>query len=211
MDTLNKKANNNLKLLLYLKHDDNLNSKRGELLLQDEFVQVDNVSEIEYAIYFTFNELFSTNQNIFYNTELIDLLDTSIENIFDNKQLNDLIENDEHFKQIIDNIDDKLLTLKDSYYYNSPFFKMLKYFNNKYESIKNIMFENNEYIKKMLIVSSNNYTYLSNVNEKVNLETGEENPNLIYSDDETDDEKEDDSDDERICFSNEEEDLLKKE
>lgn len=186
MNTLNKKANNNLKLLFYLNHDDNLNSKRGELVLQDDFVQVDNVSEIEYAIYFTFNELFLTNQNIFYNTELIDLLDTSIENIFDNKQLNDLIENDEQFKQIIDNIDDKLLTLKDSYYYNSPFFKMLKYFNNKYESIKNIMFENNEYIKKMLIVSSNNYTYLPNVNEKVNLETGEENPNLIYSDDETD-------------------------
>jgi hypothetical protein len=206
MDTLNKKANNNLKLLLDLNHDDNLNSKRGELLLQDDFVQVDNVSEIEYAIYFTFTELFSTNQNIFYNTELLDLLDTCIENIFDNKQLNELIENDEQFKNIIDNIDDKLLTLKDSYYYNSPFFKMLKYINNKYESIKNIMDENNEYIKKMLIVSSDKYSYLPNVNEKVNLETGEENPNLIYSDDDLDDEKECDTEDE-----NENEELLKQE
>ena len=54
MNTLQLKSHKNLDFLLKLEHDDNMNAKRGELVLQEDFVQVDNIIDLEYAIYFTF-------------------------------------------------------------------------------------------------------------------------------------------------------------
>ena len=57
MNRLNEKAQENLSILLNLKEGDNLCSYNGKLQLQDEYVQVDNTTEIEYSVYLTFNQL----------------------------------------------------------------------------------------------------------------------------------------------------------
>lgn len=200
MNTLKIKALKNLDFLIKLNHDDNLISKRGELILQEDFVQVDNIIDLEYAIYFTFHELLiNTNLYTYLNTDIIDKMDFSIDQIFDNKQLNELIENDEDFKEIIDDIDMKIFNLKEKYLYESPFFGMLRKIYNNYNSMKQIFKENNEYISKMLYQSNNREINDLDLNldsdsdkedstekleEEKNNETGEVNPNLIYSDDE---------------------------
>ena len=206
MNTLQVKSHQNLDFLLNLEKDDKINAKRGELVLQDDFVQVDNIIDLEYAIYFTFHELLTSSElSTFYNTNLIDKMDQCIDTIFDNKQLNELIENDEEFKNIIDNIDQKIYELKESYFYKSPFFSLFRKCYNNYNSMKQIFIENNKYISKMMYISNNHeistpavdFDFDSDsdnndnnltVEEEKNAETGEVNPNLIYDDE--DDKKE---------------------
>jgi hypothetical protein len=203
MNTLQVKSHQNLHFLLNLEHDDNINAKRGELALQDDFVQVDNIIDLEYAIYFTFHELLtSTELSAIYNTDLIDKMDQCIDTIFDNKQLNELIENDEEFKNIIDTIDEKIYQLKESYFYQSPFFSFFRKCYNNYNSMKQIFIKNNEYISKMFYQSNREITAddldfkfdsdseQDNEKEEKNEETGEVNPNLIYDDDTKDYKKE---------------------
>ena len=205
MNTLQVKSHQNLDFLLNLEHGDNINAKRGELAIQDDFVQVDNIIDLEYAIYFTFHELLTSSElSTIYNTDLIDKMDKCIDSIFDNKQLNELIENDEEFKNIIDTIDEKIYQLKESYFYQSPFFSFFRNCYNNYNSMKQIFIENNKYISKMFYQSNreiidDDLTFDSDsgsdkedntekVVEEKNKETGEVNPNLIY--DNEDDKKE---------------------
>ena len=82
-------------------------------------------------------------------------MDRCIDSIFDNKQLNELIENDEEFKIIIDNIDEKIYQLKETYFYKSPFFKVFRKCYNSYNSMKQIFIENNKYISRMMYISNN--------------------------------------------------------
>lgn len=199
MNTLQVKSHQNLEFLIKLEHGDNINAKRGELALQDDFVQVDNIIDLEYAIYFTFHELLTSSElSTIYNTDLIDKMDKCIDSIFDNKQLNELIENDEEFKNIIDTIDEKIYQLKESYFYQSPFFSFFRNCYNNYNSMKQIFIENNKYISKMFYQSNreiidDDFTFDSDsgsdkedntekVVEEKNKETGEVNPNLIYDD-----------------------------
>ena len=207
MNKLQVKALKNLEFLLTLNWDDNVNAKRGELLLQEDFVQVDNLIDLEYAIYFTFHELLTSSElSTIYNTNLIDNMDKCIDTIFENKQFNELIEKDEEFKNIIDNIDEKIYQLKETFFYKSPFFNVFRNCYNNYNSMKQIFIENNKYISKTFY-SSNNYgistpevdfTFDNDSGddntetgeeentetvEEENTETGEVNPNLIYNDD----------------------------
>ena len=205
MNILVKRAYDNLNILYNLKHGDTLNAKRGEIIIldKDDFVQVDNISDLEYSIYFTYHQLLTSNEiDKFLNTNLIEKLDISIDKIFDNKQLNGLIENDSEFKQIIDDLDEKIYELKDSYFYKSPFFNVLRNIYNRYNSMKQILIENNEYISKIMYRSNDEITAddfdfestdednesdegeekLIAPEEEKNTETGEVNPNLIYDD-----------------------------
>lgn len=197
MNTLQVKSHQNIEFLLKLEYDDNINAKRGELALQEDFVQVDNIIDLEYAIYFTFHELLTSSElSTIYNTNLIDKMDQCIDSIFDNKQLNGLIENDKEFKNIIDDIDEKIYQLKESYFYQSPFFSLFRKCYNNYNSMKHIFIENNKYISKMMYINkpstmelvsesepeSDDNTDTDTV-EETNAETGEVNPNLIYDDD----------------------------
>ena len=95
--------------------------------LQDEYVQVDNTTDIEYGIYFTLNQLLflNTYENI-YENNIFKKIDDAIDNIYHNKQLNKLIESEERFKDVIDDIDEKLDMMKESMYYDSPFFNGFK-------------------------------------------------------------------------------------
>ena len=80
MDKLNLKAQENLKLLLNLNVNDNLISENGELQIQDEYVQVENTNEIEYAIYLTFNQLlYWNNYNNIYRNDIFNQIDKCID------------------------------------------------------------------------------------------------------------------------------------
>ena len=103
---LNQNALNNLKILLNLKKDNNIISHKTKLQIQNEYVQIDNTLELEYAIFFTFNQIFLSKFNETINQEiLIEHVNTAIDNIYENKQLNDLMENDDQFHEIIRFID----------------------------------------------------------------------------------------------------------
>ena len=150
MNTLDEKAMRNLKTILDMGENETFNSKRGELILQDDFVQVNNIIDLEYAIYFTFHHhLNSNNIHAFYNDDLINKLDICIDNLYDNKQFNELFTEDE-FSAIMNDIDTKLTSIKERYYYQSPFFTLLKKSYNFYALCKDILNENNKYILKML-------------------------------------------------------------
>jgi hypothetical protein len=184
MKTLIEKAYGNLKLLLTMGENDVFISKRGELILQNDFVQVDNIIDIEYTIYFTYHQLLtSSDMGVLLNTSLIKKLDESIDMIFENKQFKELLEDDD-FRCIIDDIDGKIDTLKESYFYKSPFFTLWKNSYNVYGYLKNIMHENNENIRKMFQIT------IHNLNKDITRD--------YYSDDEVDDEVDDDIDDDDI-------------
>ena len=184
MKTLIEKAYGNLKLLLTMGENDVFISKRGELILQNDFVQVDNIIDIEYTIYFTYHQLLtSSDMGVLLNTSLIKKLDESIDMIFENKQFKELLEDDD-FRCIIDDIDGKIDTLKESYFYKSPFFTLWKNSYNVYGYLKNIMHENNENIRKMFQIT------IHNLNKDITRD--------YYSDDEVDDDIDDDDIDDDI-------------
>ena len=175
MNTLTEKAYRNLTTLLKMNTTDTFISRRGELLPQEDLVQVDNITDLEYAIYFTYHQLItSSDMGSFLNNGLIKQLDESIENMYDNEQFNELIEEKE-FGKIVNDIDIKLDKLKERYYYQSPFFTFFKKIYNTYSYFRDIMVENNEHITKMLRTS------LPNIHKDVNRE--------YYSDDEEEKEK----------------------
>ena len=67
---LSEKAKNNLSVILSLEKDDTLTANRGTLSKQDEFVQIDNVQELEYAIFqqLNFHIIIKQNANTTPNT-----------------------------------------------------------------------------------------------------------------------------------------------
>ena len=154
MDRLNNKANENMKLLLNLQPEEKVVSSNGLMSLQDEYVQVDNTTDIEYGIYFTLNQLLflNTYENI-YENDILKKIDDAIDNIYHNKQLNKLIENEERFKDVIDDIDEKLDMMKERMYYGSPFFNGFKKVFCLMNNMKQIFLENQEYVGRMFYVT----------------------------------------------------------
>ena len=145
MDTFTKQALNNLKILRRLKEKDILISNTTELKLQDEYVQIDNYIELEYAIYFTFHQLFSSNnESLIYNHDIIKDLDKCIDNIYENDQLSEKLTEHKHFHLILRNIDTKLEDLKEKVFYESPFFRFFQMKYNLFESIQTLLKENKE-------------------------------------------------------------------
>ena len=172
----------NLKFLLELEKDDNVLSNRRNLYKQDEFVQVENVQELEHTFYFTFNHLLNTNHKYDINIkELLDDIDIAIENIYENTSLNKLLEDDEEFDELLKDIDNKFHDFKDNYLNSSICLNLLDRFVKYSEMIGEFMRVSN------LVFSEYNSLEDTFIKEKVNPETGETNPNLIYSDDESTD------------------------
>ena len=106
MDRLNNKANENMKLLLNLQPEEKIVSSNGFMSLQDEYVQVDNTTDIEYGIYFTLNQLLflNTYENI-YENNIFKKIDDAIDNIYHNKQLNKLIDKFNVYVDQLENVD----------------------------------------------------------------------------------------------------------
>ena len=68
MDTLMMdRVKSNCKFLLNLNENDNIKASRGELMENDDYVQVDSIVDIEYSIYLTFTDLFLITNNINYS------------------------------------------------------------------------------------------------------------------------------------------------
>jgi hypothetical protein len=151
MDKLNNKANKNLELLLNLQPEDKIVSSNGFMSLQDEYIQVDNTTDIEYGIYFTLNQLLflNTYENI-YENDILKKIDDVIDNIYHNEQLNKLIENEERFNDVIQDIDEKLDMMKEYMYYGSPFFNGFKRVFCLLNNMKQTYLENQQYVGKML-------------------------------------------------------------
>ena len=100
MNILTEKANHNLKCILEMKENDTYIGQRGKLVPQEDFIQVNNIVDLEYAIYFTFHHYFCNDDtDQIYNNNIIQKLDTCIDNLYDNKQFNELF-NEEQFGEI---------------------------------------------------------------------------------------------------------------
>ena len=108
-------AFSNLKFLLDLEKTDVILSNRRTFYKQDEFVQVDNVQELEHTIYFTFNHLLHMNHNREINfKELLDDIDLAIDQIYENDYFHKLLEEeDKGFLSIIKDIDEYFRDVKD--------------------------------------------------------------------------------------------------
>ena len=152
MNTLINKTNNNLNIFLNLKEDNTINSSNYTLNIKDEYVQVDNYLEIEYATYYTFTSLFlKLNDSSYIECDVIlNQIDKAIDNIYNNNQLNNLINTQESFKNIIDYIDNQFRIIKENLFHESPFFSSIVNISKFYYKIINIFEENNVYINKML-------------------------------------------------------------
>ena len=131
MTTLSEKSRENLRILKNLGENDILSSSSlREISIQEEFVEVDNITELENGLYFTFHQCLSdlVNMEFLEKDTVINDIDEAIQNIYDNKKLNKLLENDSELYKIMDDIDIKHDMLKESYYYNSPFYKYYCHF-----------------------------------------------------------------------------------
>ena len=133
MTTLSNKIKNNIEFLLKLKEEDNVHANKCSLIDQTEYVQINNDLEIEYAIYITLTELLGEERiliNVDYKyDDIINIIDKCITNIYDNKQLNLLIEKSDTFNSMINHIEDLFDNMKDKVFYYSLFGKnFYKYF-----------------------------------------------------------------------------------
>lgn len=155
-----------------------------------------SLRELEYPIYFSFHQLLNSLRysNLYrieeYKTsEIIRILDESIDKVVD---ILEKTQDDPHNNilcQIIDDIDDKYDILRERHD-SCSFWKVYETLNDYLDTFCEALRESNRY----LYVSDNIYSL---VVEKVNKETGETNPNLIYSDDELEDDEGDNSDEEK--------------
>lgn len=197
---LNNIAISNLELLCDL--DDNV--EEYNLVVDGNNIQrstdenydgIFSLRELEYPIYFSFHQLLNSLRysNLYriedYKTsEIIQLLDESIDKVVD---ILDKTQDDPHNNilcQIIDDADDKYDILRERHD-TCSFWKVYETLNDYLDTFCKELKECNRY----LYVSDNIYSL---VVEKVNKETGETNPNLIYSDDELEDEEDNESDNE---------------
>jgi len=201
MSELDKTAVGNLKLL------NNLNDNLKECLLiidgnkleksaDENYDKIINLRELEYPIYFTFNQLLNSIRysNLYkiegYSTkDLIRLMDNAIDSIVDMLVNCEDDPNCDNFTNIIDNIDEKFIILKDRYQ-TCSMCKIIETFNDYLDSICETFSKSNHYLY------CNNYVNLEKeefdeefddaiygeVNGEVNEETGEVDPNLIYDD-----------------------------
>lgn len=117
-------AHKNINILKELKPEDTLVGNRFTLQKQDEYVQPENMHELENVIYFTYHQLFfSFNEYKYPPKKVYGLMEDALDNIFDNKQLQEMLK-DETFKNVIDDIDDKLSIISDRNYFKSPLYPL---------------------------------------------------------------------------------------
>ena len=125
MTTLSDKSRENLKIIKNLGVESILSSTSSrDISIQEEFIEVDNINNLENGLFFTFHQSLSDMNNIGFveKDTLINDIDECIQNIYDNTKLNSLMEGETELNKIMDDIDTKHEILKESYYYGSPFY-----------------------------------------------------------------------------------------
>ena len=111
-----------------------------------------------------------------------------IDNIYGNKQLNDLMDvEDKNFEEIMELIDNYYdYNVKERLFYQSPFFYIIQKADDYYHKLINIFKENNEYILKIMgIYNMNDYTLSFTSSDD------EDNGNDTVDEDEDEDEDKD--------------------
>ena len=156
MNTLTEKVNSNLKILLDLKKDETIKASTGKLIKNDDYVQVDNIVDIEYALYLTFTYLFLVTNKLSYQDcdKVLKDIDRCIDNIYDNTVLSNLINKEDTFKELIYYIDEEYFSLKTRLFHGSPFFSWLTNIYIMMDKITNIFKENNVYISRLFNVNN---------------------------------------------------------
>lgn len=185
MSSLYDKSINNLKTLQSIQKDEILiSSPSRELSIQGEYVQIDNRTELESAIFFTFHQILSllNTFDIVKYCSLIETIDQTIDNIFENNQLNALLENEEsELREIIDGIDTLLQYYKDYIFYDSQLFK--PYYN--LLRLWEYTIKNKNYIQ--LIDSSGKFYIQKDISEEYDLDNETEESGEDCENDETKD------------------------
>lgn len=193
---LNSIAINNLRIIQDLKGPPDqweliINGNKLELNTDENYDRVFNLNELEYPIYFSFHQLFNSIRfsslykiNGYKTSFLIHLMDDVIEKLYDtfdeleNESDNENDKDENIILNILDDVDDKFIVLRDRNQ-TCSFCKLFETMNDYLDSISERFLECGKYLYITYPQSTNE------VIEKVNTETGEENPNLIYDDDET--------------------------
>ena len=127
MNTLLHKSIENLKILKNVNKDQILLcTPSRDISIQDEYVQVDNINELESGIHFTFHQLLSSLDFIKYSDcdIIIKDIDQAIDNLYENIHLDIIMENDNEIYEIINNVDHLLENYKGKVFYDSPFYKL---------------------------------------------------------------------------------------
>tara|TARA_B100001094_G_C18185336_1_gene803462 strand:+ start:633 stop:1211 length:579 start_codon:yes stop_codon:yes gene_type:complete len=108
MNTLDQISFDNLEILLKLNRDDIISCSGKKLVNHEnkEFVSINSISDIEYSLYFTFMRLLHLREYEYLDRkDLFNNIDDAIDNIYENKDLNKLIDENEDLKEIIEDID----------------------------------------------------------------------------------------------------------
>ena len=120
MTTLLNLSEQNLEILSKLNGDSILLSSPMRILsIQEDFVQVDNIHELENGIYFTFYQCLSSLDNVSFmkRDALIQRMDECIDRIYENQVLNNLIDEGTYLFKIMSDIDLKLDNYKENIFY----------------------------------------------------------------------------------------------
>ena len=113
-----------------------------------EHVNENNLST-EYALYFTFNHLLNHPR---LDLQLIDIMNTAFDNLYDNESFIKIIENDSNLEEIMDDISIRLDTIAEKY--NNRICDKISnnfhnYFNNQWNDLMRIIYKNMPYFYKV--------------------------------------------------------------
>ena len=110
-----------------------------------EHVNENNLNT-EYALYFTFNYLLNHPR---LDLQLVDIMNTAFDNLYENKSFIKIIENDSNIEEIMDDISIRLDTITEKYnnricdkIYNN----FNNYFNNQWNCLMKIVYKNMPHI-----------------------------------------------------------------
>jgi len=136
MDSLRTLTSNNLTILKELQEHEIITCNRKTLKKHNDN---ENLSDLEYGIYFTFHQLFLSIKKKSWKERdnVIKDINICINNIYNNEHLNKCMDN-EDFYSIIKEIDIKNDLIKESIGYNSPFYKSIIYISTLFDGIVDI-------------------------------------------------------------------------
>tara|TARA_B100001123_G_C15308090_1_gene1023395 strand:+ start:35 stop:616 length:582 start_codon:yes stop_codon:yes gene_type:complete len=116
MEQLKETAFNNLQILVDLKDTETITCHRREIHKQDEYVQIDNISELEYALFFTIHYLLTMEYDGNINrNDLLDDIDLAIDNIYKNKNISKIAEENDVFWDLMKSIDNQYDIIKENF------------------------------------------------------------------------------------------------
>jgi len=194
----------NLRFLLELEKDEVILSNRRNFYKQDEFVQVDNIQELEHTLYFTFNHLLRMGNNHEINfKELLNEIDDAIDKVYENEHFQELLEGDDEFTLLVGDIDHRFRDVKDDFLNKTICNRLMDQFVHFSETVGNFMRVNHLVLMELNGLDDydeeeeeedgdedyeeeeegdEDYEEEDDEEDDDEEEEGEENPNLIYSD-----------------------------